>query len=83
MPNFISFVALNFNTSTQNAGVYIGQTNISGFDANMKMNLGNGSNFSLWSISNMGSIMANWDGMEGADGVIIDTDMKPDMNGQV
>ncbi len=63
------------STPQDNAGIFIGQINISGFDSHSKLNLGHGALFGIlgWSI---GHRNLTHDGHEFIDGVIFDQDMK-------
>ncbi len=72
----IALGAVNLNVAQSNAGAFIGEINISGWDSNQKSNYGSGLqfgwfNYSVWSLS------ANFDGGEWLDGIIIDPDVKP------
>lgn len=79
MPNLIFAGVINSNTPQQNAGVWIGQSNISGFDANMKLNMAQGGDFGILStqINGMNIMLDNF---EVIDGVINDQDFKPSIN---
>lgn len=67
---------INTNTPQQNAGVWVGEQNFSGFDANMKFNTALGGNFGVMSVQITGfNIML--DNLEMIDGVIMDQDFKP------
>lgn len=82
MPAFIMAGAINTNTPQQNAGVWIGQVNFSGFDANMKFNAAQGGNFGVFSTQLSGGQMM-FDNFEGIDGVVNDQDFKPAVDGNV
>lgn len=82
MPAFVSFATINMNTSAQNAGVFIGTTNITGFDAHLKINIGGGSQFGFRNISNYQSSSFTFDGYEAFDGIINDQDFKPSFSYQ-
>lgn len=74
---------LNSHTPQQNSnGVLVGQFNSSGWDANMKMNLGQGGNFGIFSVS-MAVVNLTLDNFELIDGVINDPDLKPALNGNI
>jgi len=82
LPCIISFGVINSNSPLQNAGIFIGEINITGWDANGKNNQAQGS------ISGHGNFVAqnmnyNFDGMELMDGVIYDQDAKPSLNYQM
>ncbi|MCF8565145.1 hypothetical protein LLE49_10505 [Alicyclobacillus tolerans] len=67
------------NTPQQNSGVYVGEQNFSGFDANMKFNTAQGGNFGIMSVQVDGfNIML--DNLEMIDGVINDQDLKPTLS---
>lgn len=76
MPCFITFGAVNSNTPQQNAGVFIGEINCGGWDANQKQNLGHGALYGFFNVTtNIWS--AAFDGNEWLDGLILDQDFKP------
>lgn len=82
MPTAITFLTINSNSPQQNAGVFIGEVNITGWDANTKSNYGHGSIYGFFNvlvaISNL-----NFDGLELIDGVINDQDLKPNWSVQL
>lgn len=75
IPNIISFGVINIHSPQQNSGVFVGQINITGFDANIKYNQGHGPMYGIfnWSLNNVNH---TFDGMELLDGVILDQDIK-------
>lgn len=79
MPAFIRGGMLNVNTPQQNAGVFAGQYNIGGMDANMKITKGSASHFGFFNIV-QGQVSIGVDNMETADGVIFDSDVKPQVS---
>jgi hypothetical protein len=76
MPSLITIGALNVNTPQQNAAVFVGDTVITGWDANQKFNTGHGGFFG-WLNTTVSSISLNSDNLEFADGNIFDQDAKP------
>ncbi|QQE80213.1 hypothetical protein [Alicyclobacillus sp. SO9] len=82
MPAFVWIGVNNCNTPQENAGVFIGQINNGGWDANMKFQAAKTGNFGFFSINNS---LWNWmsDNMEFIDGVINDQDLKPTFDGNV
>lgn len=75
MPNMISFGVMNVNTPQQNAGVFVGQVNMTGWDANQKMDMGHGGTYGIFCFS-IGNLNYNFDGFELIDGAIADQDIK-------
>ncbi|QQE77443.1 hypothetical protein [Alicyclobacillus sp. SO9] len=75
MPAFIAFGVINANSPQQNSGIFIGQVNVTGWDANQKLNFAHGSNFGPFSLIG-GTISNTIDSFEWIDGVINDQDMK-------
>lgn len=82
MPAFVFIGANNVNSPQQNAGVFIGQINNGGWDANMKFQAARSGNFGTWNINNSFMNVLN-DNMEFIDGVINDQDLKPNVDGNV
>ncbi|MGD8399461.1 MAG: spore germination protein [Bacillota bacterium] len=76
MPAVITIGALNVNTPQQNAAVFVGDTVITGCDANQKYNAGQGGFFG-WLNASLSSLNINNDNFEFADGNINDQDAKP------
>lgn len=75
MPSLIVFGVINQNTPQQNAGLFVGEGNIGGWDANMKLSQGHGG---LYGYFNMMPFQVNilFDNFEGVDGVMNDSDVK-------
>lgn len=80
MPNLISFGVLNVNTPQQNAGVFVGQVNMTGWDANQKLNIAHGGMFGIFNASVL-TWNFTFDGFEFIDGAIMDQDMKGQIAG--
>ncbi|MCL6593654.1 MAG: hypothetical protein K6T31_06725 [Alicyclobacillus sp.] len=80
MPNWIAFGLLNVNSPQQNAGVFVGQVNMTGWDANQKLNIGHGGMFGIMNYS-WANVCFNVDGWELADGNILDQDWKAQIAG--
>lgn len=76
MPCVVSFRAINVNSPQQNSGVFIGEVNITGWDANVKANAAHAS---VYGFSNLeaATINATMDGQEFLDGTMNDWDYKP------
>ena len=74
--------ALNSNTPQQNAGVFIGQTNNGGWDADMKFQAAKTGNFNMMSV-NIAYVNIMNDNMEFIDGAINDQDFKPAVEGNL
>lgn len=75
MPVFVSFGVINSNSPNQNAGVFIGQNSITGWDANQKFNIGHGALFGWYNYS-FGGYNVTFDNMEYIDAPILDMDNK-------
>lgn len=74
---------INSSTPQQAAmGVYLGELNMTGWDANMKFNTAQGGIFGVLCVQT-GIINNMFDGLEGADGNIADQDMKAQVAGNV
>ncbi|MCL6600497.1 MAG: hypothetical protein K6T81_17450 [Alicyclobacillus macrosporangiidus] len=76
MPSLIVFGVINQNTPQQNAGLFIGEGNLGGWDANIKQNQGRAGIFGWFNVTPMWANI-NVDNLEIADGVIMDQDVKP------
>jgi hypothetical protein len=76
MPSIITIGALNVNTPQQNAAVIVGDTVMTGWDANQKFNAGHGGFFG-WLNYSISTISITNDNFEFADGNINDADAKP------
>lgn len=72
----ISFGAVNVNSPQQNAGVFIGQMNLGGWDANMKQNTAHAALYGFYNVIYL-QHNTTVDSMEVMDGVINDSDFKP------
>ncbi|MCL6593653.1 MAG: hypothetical protein K6T31_06720 [Alicyclobacillus sp.] len=82
MPSLIWIGAMNASTPQQNAGLFIGEINMTGWDANQKFNQAHGGLFGILN-ANFVWICNNVDGLEGADGNILDQDNKALLSGNV
>ena len=82
MPTLINFGMINTNTPQQNAGVFVGEINFGGWDANMKSNYGHGALFGFFNVIVM-QFSANVDNLETFDGIINDQDFKPLVGGNL
>lgn len=76
MPSVILIGAVNSNTPQQNTGMFIGEYNFGGWDANMKLNQGHGGLYGFFNVIPL-QLNLNLDNMEMIDGVINDQDIKP------
>ncbi|QSO50246.1 hypothetical protein JZ785_14870 [Alicyclobacillus curvatus] len=76
MPQIIFFGAININSPQQNGGVFVGEINCGGWDANQKQNIGHGSLYGFYNVVVNQLSIAN-DNYELLDGVINDQDFKP------
>ncbi|WP_067625828.1 hypothetical protein [Alicyclobacillus acidiphilus] len=75
MPSFICFGAINSNSPQQNGGVFIGEINCGGWDANQKQNQGHGALYGLYNVV-INQLSITYDNFEMMDGVINDQDFK-------
>lgn len=76
IPSLIAFGVVNQNTPQQNAGLFMGEGNLGGWDANMKLAQGHGGTFGFFNIF---PLQANilFDNLEAIDGMMNDMDFKP------
>ena len=70
MPVFVSFGVINSNSPNQNAGVFIGQNSITGWDANQKFNIGHGAMFGWYNYS-FGGYNVTFDNWEYMDSLVV------------
>lgn len=82
MPVFVRFGMIHSNAPQQNAGVFIGEINCGGWDANQKQNQGHGAIFGFFNVC-MYQWNAALDNMELLDGVMFDQDFKPMIGGNL
>lgn len=76
VPSIFNIGIVNSSTPQQDAiGVCLGEGNITGWDANMKMNTAQGGNFGVFCVQT-GVLNSTFDGLEGADGNLADQDIK-------
>ncbi|QSO48264.1 hypothetical protein [Alicyclobacillus mengziensis] len=75
MPSFIAFGMINQNTPQENAGIFMGEGNIGGWDANMKLSQGHGGLYGYFNALPM-QVNILFDNFEGIDGAINDADVK-------
>jgi len=80
MPSLINLGMLNVNTPQQNSSVFVGESIITGMDANMKYNTGRAGQYGFF-CTEIASYNVNIDSMEVLDGVIFDQDIKPNIVG--
>jgi hypothetical protein len=80
VPCIINLGALNVNTPQQNSSVIVGESIITGMDANMKFNAGRSGQYGFF-CTDIANISINLDSMEIADGNINDQDVKPNLVG--
>ncbi|WP_223587958.1 hypothetical protein [Neobacillus bataviensis] len=80
MPSVINLGMLNVNSQQPSAAIFIGESVVTGMDANRKYNLGIGGIYgSLNAVT--GNLVNNADSFEVMDGVIFDQDFKPSIGG--
>lgn len=76
MPAVIVIGAVNSNTPQQNTGIFIGEYNLGGWDANMKQNQAKGGLYGFFNVIPLHFNLCV-DSMEAIDGIINDQDVKP------
>lgn len=74
IPVFILSGAVNTMTPQQNAGVFLGQINIGGWDANQKFSAAKAGNYGFFSVYMSFNVLN--DSFEFIDGMINDQDLK-------
>jgi len=79
MPTVISFGYMHIQSSFQNAGVFIGETNMGGWDAHAKTNTGHGPVYGFYCLES-GTLNMTDDSREVLDGIINDQDVKMSWN---
>lgn len=82
MPSIINVGVFNISTPQQNSSIFVGETVLTGMDANMKLNNGAGGLFGIFN-ANAFNINTNFDNLEFADGNIFDQDLKPSIGGTI
>ncbi|WP_067625825.1 hypothetical protein [Alicyclobacillus acidiphilus] len=75
MPSLIIFGVINQNTPQQNAGIFVGEGNMGGWDANMKSAQGHGGLFGYFNAFPM-QLNVVFDNFEAIDGAMNDSDVK-------
>lgn len=76
MPFFIVIGTAAADAAFQNAGIFLGEGNVGGWDANRKMSQAHGGEFGFFNWS-PGFYNLNLDSFEVVDGAINDADAKP------
>ncbi|RIV22046.1 hypothetical protein D2Q93_09715 [Alicyclobacillaceae bacterium I2511] len=76
MPSFIAFGVIAQNTPQQNAGLFVGEGNFGGWDANIKLAQGHGGTFGWWNLF-PAQLNVLLDNLEFIDGMMNDADLKP------
>lgn len=82
MPSIINVGIVNINTPQQNSSIFIGETVLTGMDANMKFNAGHSGVYGLLDYE-IFPLNTNFDNFEMIDGVMNDQDFKPNVGGNV
>lgn len=82
MPSIIIMGTVAQNTPQQNAALFMGEGNIGGWDANMKLAQGHGA---LYGFFNFMPLQFNllFDNFELIDGIMNDQDFKPVVEGNI
>ncbi len=76
MPCYITFRGINVNATSQNAGIFVGDISVPGWDANQKTNSAHAAIYGSANIEAK-TVNVTVDGQEFIDGVINDQDVKP------
>lgn len=82
MPSIINLGIMNVNTPQQNSNVTIGESIITGMDANRKFNTAFGGTFGLFNNVSL-NIGNNMDALDAIDGVIFDQDFKANFGANI
>lgn len=80
MPSVINLGIMNVNSQQPSAAIFVGESVVTGMDANRKYNLGIGGTYGIGNIVS-GNLVNNADSFEVMDGVIFDQDFKPSIGG--
>lgn len=75
MPSIINLGAMNVNTPQQNSSIFLGESVVTGMDANMKFNVGRSGEYGFFRTV-IGNANINIDSYEVADGNMVDNDIK-------
>lgn len=78
MPCLIVLGTVSQNTPQENGGIFIGEGNLGGWDANMKINQGHGGYYGFFNFT-PAWVNMNVDNMEVIDGIMNDQDVKLNM----
>lgn len=82
MASLICFGTININSTAQNAGVFVGEINCGGWDANQKQNQGHGNLYGFFNVV-LYQQSYLFDNFEVFDGTINDQDLKPMVGGNL
>lgn len=82
MPSVINLGIMNINSQQPSAAVFVGESVVTGMDANRKYNMGFGGVYGFGNVV-MGNLSNVADSFEMMDGVIFDQDFKPSIGGIV
>jgi hypothetical protein len=80
VPSVINLGVMNINSSQPSSAVIVGESVITGMDANRKYNLGFGGVYGYLNVVT-GNLVNNADSFEFIDGAIFDQDFKPSIGG--
>lgn len=80
VPSIINLGAMNINSLQPSAAVFVGESVVTGMDANRKYNLGIGGSYGVLNAVT-GNLINIADSFEVIDGVIFDQDIKPNIGG--
>ncbi|MFF2447881.1 hypothetical protein QNH39_03925 [Neobacillus novalis] len=76
MPSVINLGIFNVNSPQPSSAIFIGESIVTGMDANRKYNLGFGGIYGFGNVQ-AGNLVNNLDSFEVIDGAIFDNDIKP------
>ncbi|WML56623.1 hypothetical protein [Neobacillus sp. PS2-9] len=82
MPSVINLGIMNINSPQPSSAIFVGESIVTGMDANRKYNLGFGGIYGYLNAIT-GNISNNADSFEFMDGVIFDQDYKPSVGGNL
>lgn len=82
MPSMVNLGMVSMNTPQQNSSLFIGESIMTGMDANVKFDSGLSSTFGSL-IYQVFSVNTNFDNFQGASGVMNDQDVKSNLSGNL
>ncbi len=80
MASLINLGTVNVNSPQQNSSIFLGESVVTGMDANMKFNAGRSGSYGFYRLV-AGNINVNLENGEVADGNMFDQDIKANIKG--